>query len=103
MDVPQLLPLRKHLAERLTAAEKKGHVRIVFAGPQMVKEFVDSIIKERKLDLTLTAHLKGWEDLSRIDPESFDIVLLFDGSSAGVKKKIAATRNIPGDKLLPLW
>ncbi|MCK4390075.1 MAG: MarR family EPS-associated transcriptional regulator [Desulfobacterales bacterium] len=95
--------LRKHLAERLTVVEKKGHARIVFVGPQMVKEFVDSIIRERKLDLTVTAHLKGWEDLSRIDPESFDIVLLFDGSSAGVKKKIAATGNIPGDKLLPLW
>ena len=36
--------IRDKLLERLIAIEKRGHHRILFIGPEIVKEFIDSII-----------------------------------------------------------
>jgi EPS-associated MarR family transcriptional regulator len=93
--------LRQRLAERLTIIENRGHVRIIFVGPSIVKEFVDSIIKERLLRLVLVGHCNHWKDLKDYDPGSFDIALLFDGNSKGVGK-IKEAIGISPDKLLPL-
>ena len=94
--------LRERLAKRLDLIEKEGHVRVIFVGPPMVKEFVNSIIKEQYLNLILSVHYNSWKDLKDIDPKSFDIALLFDDSAESVKK-IAEALNIPSEKLLPLW
>ena len=51
--------LRERLADRLIAIEENGYERIVFVGPFMMKEFIDSIIKERDLNLILVRHYKG--------------------------------------------
>lgn len=94
--------LRTALAEKLTIIEKKGHARIIFVGPKMLKEFVDSIIKERNLKLVLVGHCNNWQDLKDIHPELFDVALLLDDNSEGVKKVGKALR-ISSEKLLPLW
>lgn len=94
--------LRTALAEKLTIIEKKGHARIIFVGPQMLKEFVDSIIKERNLKLVLVGHCNNWQDLKNIHPELFDVALLLDDNSEGVKKVGKALR-ISSEKLLRLW
>lgn len=93
--------LRQRLEERLAVIENKGHVRIVFVGPPIVKEFVVSIIRERLLKLVLVAHCNNWKDLKGYDPASFDIALLFDGNSKGIRK-IGEAIGISPDKLLPL-
>jgi len=94
--------LRKRLAERLVEIQEKGHVRIIFVGPSIVKEFVDSIIKEGHLKLFLAGHCCNWKDLKDIKPSSFDIALLFDGNSESLRK-IEGAINISREKLLPLW
>ncbi len=94
--------LRKGLAERLAIIEKKGHCSIIFVGPPLVKEFVDSIIKERHLKLLLVDHCNDWKHLKNIEPESFDIALLFDDNSDGVRK-ISEAIGISREKLIPLW
>ena len=94
--------LRERLAERLTIIDEKGHASVIFVGPAMVKEFIHSIIKERNMKLVLAGHGNNWKDLEDIEPESFDIALLFDDSSESVNK-IAEALNIPNEKLLPLW
>ena len=94
--------LRQRLAERLSSIEKKGHFRIVFVGPEIVKEFVASIIKEKDLDLKLTGHCHTWNDLRKYRPETFDIALLFDGLSRETKR-IAVDSEISQDKLVALW
>lgn len=94
--------LRKALTERLAIIEKKRHGRIIFVGPPIVKEFVDSIIDERRLKLVLVGHCNNWKDLKDIERESFDIALLSDGNSKGVRKIKEAT-GISTQKLLPLW
>jgi len=94
--------LKKTITDRLCSIEKKGHVKIVFVGPEIVKGFVDSIIKENNMKLDLTGFCRQWEELKSFSPERFDIVLLFDGNVEGIKI-IADTTGISRDKLLPLW
>ncbi len=94
--------LKKVITSRLTAIEKKGHIRIVFVGPEIVKGFVDSIIKENNMKLGLAGYCRQWEELKNFRPENFDIVLLFDGNATGIKI-ITKDTGISRDKLLPLW
>ena len=94
--------LRSRLAERLEIIAKKGHVRLAFVGPEVVREFTKSVIDENGLDVVLGAFCKNWTRLKGIDHESFDAALLCDGSSEGLNK-IAETTGIPREKLYPLW
>ncbi len=94
--------LRQRVAERLEVVEKKGHFRIIFVGPSIVKEFVDSIVKENRLELALVGHCNDWEDLKFHEPGSFDIVLLFD-SHMEVIRKIKEATGISMEKILSLW
>lgn len=91
--------LRQRLADRLAALEKKGISRIVFVGPQVVKDFVDSIIKEKQLQLTLVGHFSDWRELLEQERESYDTALLFNG----ITKEIKNIEEMDMDKLLPLW
>lgn len=94
--------LRERLTERLNFIEQKGKKRIIFVGPPMVKEFINSIIKDKTMKLVLTGHCKNWQELKNFGQDIFDIVLLFDGSSEGINK-IAEALKIPNEKLLSLW
>jgi len=94
--------LRRVLHQKLTSIEKGSPLRIIFVGTPEVKDFVDSLIKEKRLKLILIGHYNNWKDLKEIDPESFDIALLFDGNSEGLKK-ISDTLNIRRKKLTVLW
>jgi EPS-associated MarR family transcriptional regulator len=94
--------MRKRLAERLAEIEEKGRGRIIFVGPSIVKEFVESVIKERRLKLFMVGHCSNWKDLKDIKPSAFDIALLFDGNAESLRKIEGAT-NISREELLPLW
>lgn len=94
--------LRIRLAERLADIEKEGNKRLIFIGPPLVKEFVESVIKERQLTLFLVGHFINWKELKQTDNESFDIALLFDDNSESVRKISEAT-GISRKKLIPLW
>jgi hypothetical protein len=71
-------------------------------GPQVVLNFVESIIREKNLQLKLVDHLENWKNLSTVDPKSFDVALLFDDNSESIKK-IANALEFPRNKLIPLW
>ena len=60
------------------------------------------MIREKRLKLILMGHYNNWKDLKEIDPESFDVALLFDGNSEGLKK-ISDNLNVPEKKLTVLW
>lgn len=94
--------LRDRLTERLTSIEDEGHVRVIFVGPPIVKEFVNSIINEKHMKLALVGYCNNWKDLRNIKPESFDRAILFDGNSKGMRK-IGEATGISRDKLLSLW
>ena len=94
--------IREKLADRLSAVERDGHTRIIFLGPEIVKEVVGSIIKERASRLVLVGQCNSWEDLSACDPTSFDIALVFDDNSEGIRKMRQRT-GISASKLFLLW
>ena len=94
--------LRDRLAQRLALMEQMGHGRIAFVGPQIIKDFVNAVIRDHGLNMVLDGYYKEWAGLKSAVRGSFDIVLLFDGSSEGVAR-ISETTRIPKEKLIPLW
>jgi EPS-associated MarR family transcriptional regulator len=94
--------LRSRLADKLQGLEDKGHRMIAFVGPQVVKDFAEALIRERGLNLSLANRCKTWRDLKCVDSASFDIALLFDGSSESTAK-ISDSTGIPRDKIVLLW
>lgn len=94
--------LRQKIAGKLAIIENIGHFKIIFVGPDIVKDFVESIIKDNAFNLVISGYCRRWEELKEYKPDSFDIALMFDGSSIGIKDITKAT-GIPRKKLLPLW
>ena len=94
--------LRQKLANRLSTIEKKGHFRIVFVGPVIVKDFLESIIKENNLHLVLVGYCQNWKNLKDCKPETYDVALLFDGTKANFNKT-KSDIGIPQNKMLPFW
>ena len=94
--------LHKRMEDRLAAIEAKGARRILFIGPDIVLEFVNSIITQKRIQLNLVGHHNNWEALKRINPEIFDIVLMFDEGAEGYKQMHTLT-GIPKNQIVPLW
>lgn len=94
--------LRNRLVERLFEIQDAGYHRVFFVGPPLVKEFINSIIREQHFNLFLSGQCSKWKNLEKVHPESFDVALLFDDSINGITK-ISDSLDIPQEKLLPLW
>lgn len=94
--------LRNRLAAKLETLADKGHRRITFVGPQVVKDFADAVIRETGLPLSLANRCMTWKDLKAVDPEMFDIALLFDGS-ADTLARISEATGIAREKIVLLW
>lgn len=94
--------LRNRLNERLLEIQEAGYHRVFFAGPSVVNEFINAIIKDQKMDLVISGQCSKWKKLEEVNLQSFDVALLFDDSVDGVAK-ISDTLGIPKEKLLPLW
>jgi len=92
--------IRSRLARKLTAIEKSGYNRIVFVGPEIVKEFIDYIIYEEALALVLVAHCEDWQDIKQYDDNSFDLVVEFNTDQDTKAKKLI---NISSDRIISLW
>jgi hypothetical protein len=90
------------LAEKLASIESRNSRQIAFVGPQIVKDFIGSIIVEKKLNLVLTGYFRDYRELRSDKPDSYDVVLVFDNVSGGLSK-IAEAAAMPKHKLLQLW
>jgi len=92
--------IRGKLAERLTAIEKSGRNRIIFIGPEIVKEFIECIIHEKALALVLVAHCEDRQDIKQYDDNSFDLIVEFN-----TNKNIKASKliRISSDRVVSLW
>ncbi len=94
--------LKQILTEKLASIEDDGLSRAVIVGPDIVREFLTSIINEKHQEMTLTGQCNSWKELESFDPDSFDIALVFDGNEDGIKAIVNAT-GIPSRKIMPLW
>jgi len=92
--------IRNKLAERLISISKNGHNRIVFIGPEIVKEFIECIIYEKALVLVLVAHCEDWQDIKQYDDNSFDLIVEFN---ANQDAKTAKLNGISSDRVISLW
>lgn len=94
--------LQERLGNRLGEIAEMGVERIVFVGPVMVHEFVESIIEKKDLNLKLEGHITDVFKLKEIPSKQYEAALLFDEEAAGIKRLTAET-GIPQEKLIPLW
>ena len=94
--------LKRKIAEKLTIIESRDHVNIVLVGPEIVKDFVDKIIKVHALNLVMVGYCNALDQLKAYDIESFDIALVIDGNNVDMKTMSEDTKAFQ-DKLLPLW
>ena len=92
--------IRGKLVGKLTAIEQSGYNRIIFIGPEIVKEFIDCIIHEKALGLDLVAHCKDWQDIKQYDDNSFDFVVEFNSDQDTKAKKLI---KISPDRVISLW
>ena len=94
--------LQRRLSQRLQEIERQGAVKIVFVGPAIVNEFVETTIFEEKLKLKLVAHLPAAGKLASLADRNFDTVLLFDENAEGLQQ-VALESGIADEKLALLW
>ena len=94
--------LKDKLVRKLSAIEEKGHSRIVFVGPEIIREFAGSVLRESGLNMALNQHCQNWMELQQLTPGSFDLVLLLDGSAERMAR-IAESTGISSDRLMSLW
>ena len=92
--------IRGKLVGKLTAIEQSGYNRIIFIGPEILKEFIDCIIYEKALALVLVAHCEDWQDIKQYDDNSFDLVVEFN---ANQDAKTAKLNGISSDRVISLW
>jgi hypothetical protein len=90
------VPLKRDCGE----LQKSGYSRIIFIGPEIVKEFIDSIISEKALALVLVAHCKDWQDIKQYDDNSFDLVVGFNANQDTKARKLI---KISPDRVISLW
>ncbi len=90
--------LRQKLANRLIQIEKNGQHRIIYIGPEIVKELINTIIKDRELKIIMIDSFTSLQDFNNDNPDRFDVLLLFDGNQKNNKNS-----KIPSKKIISLW
>ena len=73
---------------------ERGHSRIIFIGPEIVKEFIDYIIDEKALALVLVGHCEDWQEIKSYNPESFDIAVDFNSNQKSKPGEISSDRVV---------
>lgn len=94
--------LKHRLAARMAEFENKGLKNVVFVGPEIVRDFIETIIRAESMCLNLVDHLDGIEKLPSLSAERFDAVLLFDANADNING-IAKETGVPREKLEMLW
>jgi len=94
--------LREVLVDKIADIEEQGIARIVIVGPEIVREFLNTIIRDNHTAIDVVNQCSRWQELGDFNPDTYDMVLLFDGSDDGIKSIRNAT-GIPSEKLMPLW
>ncbi len=93
--------LRASLTKRLIQIIDEGFVRIIFIGPLMVKEFIEGILQENKMNFILVNHLENISSIRTVKKESFDIVLLFD-ENLNTQEIIRQALDLPEERVMNL-
>lgn len=94
--------VRERLAQKMVTIGKDGYFRVFFVGPSVVGGLLDSIIREKRMNMTLVGQCEALKDLKNYSQESFDIVILFDGNGRKLRDE-ARSAGVSLNKLFTLW
>ncbi len=90
--------LRRRLAEKLIELEQADLRRIIYIGPDIVKDLISTIIQDKQMKLTIIDSCPCLNDYKKTNTNNFDILLLFDGH-----QKSTPPPDIPSQKVITLW
>ena len=93
--------LKETMAQRLKTLTNPKANQILFVGPQIAEDFLQSVIHETGNNMAIVQRCDTWRDLASVD-QPFDTVLLFDDRDDSLEKIEAAT-GIDRNRLVPLW
>ena len=67
-----------------------------------IKEFIDSVIQERQFIVKFVGYCSEVKKLHTIDPDSYDVVLIFDENLNEIKQ-LKDSLEVPQKKFMSLW
>ena len=65
----------------------------------MVRDFIESIIRDHDMDLLLVGSYNNFKDIENSNTDSFDLVLSFGGDNDNLKRD----PGVPQHKVCSLW
>ncbi len=88
--------VRRTLVDKLMQMEKPFDQRVVFVGPRIIFDVLDSVIQENKLKFDLVDFCETLQNLNGFSSNSYDMAILGNGNSEDVDKiqKINSTKPI---------
>lgn len=92
--------LRRAITSRLSEIEKKNLRRIVFVGPGIIYDVLNSVIEERNLNLSLVAKCNNLKEIETIPAGNYDIAILGNGDPEDLKK---CRRQKDQNPIVYLW
>ncbi|MHA1370712.1 MAG: MarR family EPS-associated transcriptional regulator [Promethearchaeota archaeon] len=92
--------LRRIITSRLSEIEKRNLQRIVFVGPGIIYDVLNSVIEERNLNLSLVAKCNNLKGLETIPAGNYDIAILGNGDPEDLKK---CRRQKDQNQIAYLW
>jgi len=92
--------LRKIITDRLSEIEKRNLQRIVFVGPGIIYDVLNSVIEEKNLTLSLVARCSNLKELKAVPTRNYDIAILGNGDPEDLKK---CRRQKDQNQIVSLW
>jgi len=94
--------IREILLNRLVKIRQKGATRIIVVGPEIIQEFVYSLLRETYGEMAIIHRFSNWKELNGFSMDLFDMALISDDQAESIKT-ISDSTGIPMRKLIPLW
>ena len=94
--------LRQRMTNRLLRVKSRGIRKFIFVGPDVVCDFVTSIIQENDFGLEMVGWCNSCNGLANFEFIDVDACLIFD-SEVDNLKEISQRSGIAKKKIIPLW
>lgn len=93
--------LNSRLENRLRFVEEKGFTRVFYVGPDVVYDLLETIVNEKRIQITLVGNGPNWKYLKRYALDSYDIALIFDRTIKDFKS-LSKETGVSQNRLMPL-
>jgi len=70
--------IREAIGDRVEIFSPNEPYRVAIVSPEIIREFLLSILEEKRPNVVVSGQYDSWEDIEESDLDSFDVILLFD-------------------------